>query len=120
MSDKKLLYWSWIKAEAKAINSDGCSWVSELYRPCCLQHDLSYYYAKLPESAYSYYIQDVVDPWEQATWASRLDADQGFKACIQKRSRIKKWSPLSWIRYAGVRLFGSGIWEGHRSRINAK
>lgn len=116
MSDKKLLYWSFVKYEATKIDSDGCSWVSELYHPCCLQHDLGYYYARIPESAYSYYLQDVVGYWDKATTASKDEIDVAFRDCIQKRSKAKKWSPLSWIRYAGVKWFGKKAWNSHRTR----
>lgn len=115
MSDKKLMYWSFVKDEATKIDSDGCSWVSELYRPCCLAHDLGYRYAKTPESAYAKYLEDTEDYWGEAVETTRSEVDKAFRDCIQERSKAKRWSPLSWIRYAGVRVLGRGIWKRYRS-----
>lgn len=114
MSDKKLLYWDWIKAEAKAIDSDGCSGVSDIYLNCCLEHDLGYWYGKIPASAYANYLQDVDEYWEGATITSRSEVDKTFRQCIQSRSKVGRWSPVSWVRWVGVRLFGKKIWGRYR------
>ena len=41
---------------------------------------------------------------------SRRAIDQRFKDCIQTHSPFKKWSPMSWIRYWGVRVGGWWAW----------
>jgi hypothetical protein len=59
--DKKLLYWDWVDREAAAIDSDGCSCVPDFYLKCCKVHDLAYYYATDPRTAYRHYRDGVED-----------------------------------------------------------
>ncbi len=33
-------YWQRVRARAKALGSDGCSYVSEWMQDCCLEHDV--------------------------------------------------------------------------------
>lgn len=114
-SKKVFLYWDWIEAEAKAINSDGCTLVTELFRPCCLQHDLGYYWAKDPRDAYVKWLQLAIEnPWQEARTVGRDEVDIQFRDCIQSKSRVEHFSPISWLRYVGVRIGGWWAWRKHR------
>ena len=74
----------------KAISSDGCTGVSDFYRDCCVIHDLAY--------------RGGIDPWGQPI--TRHQANINFRQCIQSRSTLGRFSPMSWIRWAGVEVFG--------------
>lgn len=114
MSDKKQLYWDWIRSEATKINSDGCTAVRDFYKDCCLQHDLGYWYGRCPCCAYKLYLNSVKDVWGEAPVATRKDIDETFRNCIQAKSSVRKASPMSWVRYAGVRIGGWWAWRKHR------
>ena len=88
-------YWAAVQAEASSLNADGCSHVTEAYRSCCLEHDIHYRTHK------TIYGDDI----------SRTEADARFRQCMQDRSRFGKSSPMSWWRWAGVRLFGRKAWR---------
>ena len=96
-------YWAWLSAQAHAAHSDGCTLVSEMFHECCEEHDLAYRYGKDPWSAYIF-------GWEDAESITRAEADARFRQCIQERSHLGKASPISWIRWAGVRLGGWKAW----------
>ena len=117
---KKKLYWNWIYGEAAKIKSDGCTVVSELFHAACLQHDLAYYWAKNPVSAYRLYLLEYTNPWDNATAITRSQADEQFKKCIKSKSKLKNWSPLAYLRWFGVRIGGRWAWNKHRQRENAK
>lgn len=94
------LYMEWIRREAKAINSDGCSHVLEIHKDCCYEHDLGYYYGRDPRQAYK------LDDWSLAARISRKEVDARFEACN---------GPLmGWYRWLGVRIGGWNIWRKHR------
>ena len=113
---KKALYWTWIRKEAAKIKSDGCSGVPDFHLDCCLQHDLSYVYGKCPRSAYHHYCDDVGLYWEVADSISKREADATFRKCNQALSPFGKLSPMSWWRWAGVRIFGKGIWAKKKDK----
>ena len=79
----------------KAISSDGCTAVPDFYKECCIIHDLAYRYK--------------MSPW--GTPMTKADADNGFRTCIQSRSKLGRCSPLSWVRYFGVAVFGKRAWK---------
>jgi hypothetical protein len=81
-------YWDLVRAKAKELNSDGCTVVADIYVDCCFEHDLAY---RTGLTVYG-------DP------ITRKEADVRFRKCIQSHSKLGKFSPLSWVRYAGVRL----------------
>lgn len=110
------LYWDWIESEAAVIGTDGCSKVTGAFRRCCLQHDLSYFYAKSPASAYRIYLNGQSDYWHQGIIIDRATADAAFRRCIQANSRAGFWSPMAVIRWLGVRIGGQGAWDAHRQR----
>lgn len=82
--------WEAIRAKAKELNADGCTGVSELYRECCLLHDVYYRLGKDLEGH----------------TVTRAEADRALRLCIQSRSPFGKFSPISWVRWAGTRVFG--------------
>lgn len=106
---KKPLYWDWIESEAALINTDGCSKVSGVYRRCCLQHDLAYYYARDPVSAYRV-------SWDNAIPTTKGEADVAFRRCMQSQSRFGFFSPIALYRWLGVKLAGKKAWNSHRQR----
>ena len=80
----------YLKALHDSTHSDGCTGVPDFYLDCCVIHDLAYKYG--------------IDPWGQPV--TRAEADAGLRKCIQQKSKLRWFSPMSWWRYAGVRLFG--------------
>ena len=84
------VYWDHVYAKAAQLESDGCSFVSEAFHQCCLEHDVHYRTQKRLDG----------------TLISRRDADKRFRECMQMRSTFGKASPMAWWRWAGVRLFG--------------
>ena len=104
---KKFLYWDWIKAEALKVGSDGCSKVPDFYLGACRQHDLAYFYAKDPRSAYTH------QSWALADHITKGGADIQFRQTIQKKSTFGVLSPMSWWRWLGLKLFGSKAWNSH-------
>jgi hypothetical protein len=107
------MYWDWVRVEASRISSDGCTLVSECYHDCCLAHDLAYKHGKDPYHAYKLYAKGVLNYWERANSLTRSQADAAFRACIQQKSPVGMWSPMSWIRWLGVRVAGWQFWR-HR------
>lgn len=91
-------YWLQIRRWAKKVKSDGCSGVPDFYRDACLEHD--YHYA----NAKTWYGDPV----------TRAQADARFRKVIQWKSPFGIFSPMSWWRWAGLRLFGEAAWEAHR------
>lgn len=83
-------YWDLVYAKAAELSSDGCSYVTEAFHQCCLEHDIHYRTGRRLN----------VKP------ITRRQADQRFRECMQMRSRFGKFSPMAWWRWAGVRIFG--------------
>jgi hypothetical protein len=83
--------WTRVRTLAASLGSDGCTGVSELYHPCCELHDCLY------RTGVS---------WRDGTPVTRAHADQAFRQCMQQRSPFKAASPVAWLRWLGVRLFG--------------
>jgi hypothetical protein len=75
---------------ATAIQSDGCTAVSELFHECCVVHDLGYEFG--------------IDPWGRQVTKRAIDA--AFRRSMQKRSKLGVLSPVAAVRWLGVRLFG--------------
>lgn len=87
-------WWDTLTQKALAINADGCTKVTQAFKPCCFLHDLL---------------------WSQARNEDEFKtADQLFRRCIQQRSRLGRFSPLSHIRYVGVRTFGRWFFRPRR------
>jgi hypothetical protein len=94
------IYWERLRRWAELYGSDGCTGVPEYYHESCVEHDYHYRYAK------TMYGDDV--SFEQA--------NQRFRDAIQMRSRLRWFSPVSWVRWLGVKYFGKHIWNAHRER----
>lgn len=73
-----------------ALKSDGCTLVSEVFHSACVVHDLGYKWG--------------IDPWGKEL--SRREIDRNFRKQIQSMSKLGVFSPVSWVRWAGVRVFG--------------
>jgi hypothetical protein len=97
-----LKYWEWLKREAAARGFDGCTGVPEFFHLCCLEHDFAYRTGLCPRD---YYLG-------RYTRTDRAATDRRFRLCIQSQSKLGKWSPLSWWRWAGVRLLAGKAWKG--------
>lgn len=85
---KDAAYWERVRFRAKELGSDGCTIVSEYCHDCCLEHDIAYRTGR-----------DV-----DGQPVTRNHADAEFRRCIQSRSKLKKCSPVSWFRWAFVRI----------------
>lgn len=83
--------WDRIHQMAEAMDSDGCTVVSQAFKDCCFLHDILYKTRRDPDTG------------EPVTYAQ---ADAIFRDCIRSKSRFGRWSPVATIRYIGVRLFG--------------
>ena len=88
-------YWSAL-ARWAAAHSDGCTGVKDIYVSACHEHDFHYRFAHTfagtPEA-----------PGESIT---KSEADTRFRQVMQWQSPLGRFSPVSWIRWSGVRLFG--------------
>lgn len=92
-------YWQAITAWA-LVHSDGCSGVADIYIRACWEHDYHYRFGRTLSGA----------P------ISRRQADARFRQVIQELSPAGVLSPVSWWRWAGLRLAGWKAWNGHRNR----
>lgn len=88
MKDKK--YWQDVRRKAKELGSDGCSGVIDFYVDCCSEHDIAY---ETDADVYGHPM-------------TRAEADADFRRCIQSKSPFGAFSPMSYWRWLGVRLFG--------------
>ena len=91
-----LYFWGRVRLIARQLKSDGCTGVPEFYRDACLLHDLLY------RSGCDLDGKPI----------TRKEADAAMKQVIQDRSKLGRFSPLSWWRYGAVRLFGAKSWKG--------
>ena len=110
------LYWDWIDSEAAVIKTDGCSKVSGAFRRHCRVHDLSYYYARDPVSAYRLFIACDPDYWLCAQPITKGEADAAFRRGMQSDSVAGFFSPMALWRWAGLKIGGGSAWESHRRR----
>ena len=114
--EKLPLYWDWIKIEAKAIASDGCTKVIDFRKKCCEEHDLAYYYAKCPRDAYRLYLEGASEPWREAKPIGRSQADGFIRDCYKREAEVSWFPLLSWTRWIGTRVGGLKAWNRHRER----
>lgn len=110
------VYWDFIKEEAAAIKSDGCTKVIDFHKACCWEHDLSYYWARCPRDAYRLCQNGTADYWLGAKVIKRADADSRLRKCYQQKSFADGFSILAWTRWMGTRLGGRRAWNKHRAR----
>lgn len=95
------LYWERVLALGKRLNSDGCTGVPEFWHNACVEHDVHYRTGK----------------WAVAQASiTREVADYVFRKRIQQGSWFGVASPMSWVRWAAVRVFGEKAWQGGKSK----
>ena len=90
-----------VRQKAKELGSDGCSGVPDFHLDGCFEHDIAY------RTGCDVYGNPI----------TRAEADRRFRIYIQKHSPLAKlklgfFSPMSWWRWAGVRLFGGSSYTG--------
>lgn len=88
-------HWERVRQRAAELNSDGCTWVADFFLDCCLEHDIAY--------------RTGCDVDGNPT--TRAETDARFRRCIQSRSKLGRFSPMSWWRWAGVRVLGRKLWH---------
>lgn len=79
-------YWEAVRRRAEKLGSDGCTFATELYHDCCLEHDCM--------------CRDGVDLYGDPV--SRWQAAWRFMRCCQSKSPLGKYSPVSYWRYVAV------------------
>jgi hypothetical protein len=82
------IYWFQVRIIADMMRSDGCTGVAEFYRDSCLEHDIHWRTGRTIHGL----------PLTTAQSNTR------FRLVIQSRSRLGRFSPLSWWRYVGVSI----------------
>jgi hypothetical protein len=92
------IYWSEVHAAALAIESDGCSCVPDWMIWTCWEHDIHYRTHSMLDG-------------EKIT---RAQADYVFRRRIQQYSGWGRLSPVSWWRWAFLRMFGERAWNKRR------
>lgn len=106
-------YWDRVRKRAKTLGSDGCTGVKDYYLDACLEHDGHY----TTHEWVGYLTWEDAGEKEPLTYSipprpiSRGEADTRFRQVIQTMSRFGRFSPMSWWRYAGVRIGGRWSWD---------
>ena len=93
-------YRALVRAKAQELESDGCSGVPDFYLDCCYEHDIAY------RTGCDVYGNPI----------TRAEADRWFRISIQNHSILAKvklgfLSPVSWWRWAGVRILGGSSYN---------
>lgn len=95
-------YWKWLEVWGR-MDSDGCTHAFEINVNCCWEHDFAYTYGLDPIAYFNRRTSKLID---------RKEADARFRRCNQCESPLKKLSPMSWWRWAAVRMGGKGeTWD---------
>lgn len=89
------MYWSDVHLFANALGADGCTGVVDYLKWTCLEHDVHYRTHKM------------IGGEEIA----KREADYIFRVRIQQGSGLGVCSPIAWIRWLGVKVFGRGAWQ---------
>jgi hypothetical protein len=76
-------------------NSDGCTGVSNAHVYACYVHDF----------LYEFHVDFYGNPITQE------QADKILRELIQLKSVFGVFSPMSWWRWVGVRVFGKSHWD---------
>src|SRR5690606_35319336 len=108
-------YEDFINREVKLINSDGCTGVTNLHPFCCKVHDLEYFYRVSAIDAFKAKSEGYKNFWKVAKPISRSEADNHFRRCLHSKSFLGYLSPLSYLRWLGVRLFGR--WRERKNQL---
>lgn len=109
-------YWQWVRNEAAAIKSDGCSKALDWNLDCCFEHDLGCEYLKDPHDAYFIHLANPDWPrdkvWLHAKILRDGDRDARFRDC--NRERAGKLGIIgrarAWVRWIAVRC--GAAWSG--------
>jgi hypothetical protein len=91
-------YYKRVREKAAEIGADGCTMATGAFRDCCLEHDLFYRTGKTL----------------QGKPITRAEADERFKSCMQRNSKLGWFSPMAWLRFFAVRKFGADSWKGEK------
>lgn len=91
-------YWTRIRARAKELGSDGCTKAKDWHVECCYEHDIHWRTGKTLDG----------DPITTA------EANARFRECIQNRSRLGRFSHMSWVRWVGVSI--GALFMKHESK----
>ena len=89
-------YWQRVREAADDLGTDGCTMATGAFRDCCLRHDVEY---RTGRSAVS------------GRRLTRAEADARLRGCMQSRAWLGYWSPMAWLRWSAVRLFGGRAWR---------
>lgn len=92
-------YWATMIGIAETRKFDGCTGVPDFYLLACIEHDFHY---RGHKTFYG-------DPITQS------DADKRFRLVVQSLSVFGVLSPMSWWRWAALRLIGSFAWNSKSS-----
>jgi len=90
------IYWERVKSRALQLKSDGCTGVPDWFLYSCEEHDIHY-------RTHKTILSDDLD---------RDQADYVLRRRVQQGSVFGWLSPISWIRWTGVRIAGNGAWNG--------
>ena len=88
-------YWGDVHVIANALSADGCTGVVDYLYWTCLEHDIHYRLHKMLNG------REIV----------KRDADYIFRVRIQQGSGMGVFSPIAWIRWFGVKVFGGKAWN---------
>jgi hypothetical protein len=75
--------------------ADGCTGVTQIYKPACIIHD--FYYMTHRDF--------------EGKPINKAEADKRFRQVLQRLSFFGILSPMSWWRWAGVGVFGHMFWD---------
>jgi hypothetical protein len=75
--------------------ADGCTGVPDFYIEACIIHD--------------FYYRTHKDLNGQPT--TKQQADKNFRLKVQSMSAFGKFSPMSWWRWLGLKMFASKAWD---------
>lgn len=95
LPSQDISYWKRVREIAEAEGFDGCTGVPDFYLPACDEHDYHY----------KYHVTLYGDSINQE------EADDRFKLVIQDLSPFKVRSPMSWWRWAALRVVGGFAWK---------
>ena len=83
-------YWERVRDRAAELGADGCTGATNAFRDCCLEHDIFYRTGKTLDGR----------P------ITKAEADDRFRSCMMAHSVLGFYSPMAWIRWAAVKVFG--------------
>lgn len=83
---KDSFYWDHVRTAAAMLQSDGCTGVKDVYVDSCLEHDIHW---RTGRTIYGVPI-------------TKQQANERFRRVIQSRSKLGRFSPLSWWRFGAV------------------